>query len=45
MAGFDNDEQEKQFKRADKIKLKIPFYKLYFIILYFILIGIIIYAI
>lgn len=42
---YENDDQEKQFKRADKLKLKIPFYKLYFIILYFILIGIIIYAI
>ena len=45
MAGFDNEEQEKQFKRADKLKLKIPFYKLYFIVLYLVLIGIILYVI
>lgn len=42
---YENEEQEKATKRADKLKLRMPLYKLYFIILYFILIGIIIYAI
>jgi hypothetical protein len=31
---FENKEQEDEFKKADKLKLRIPLHKLYFIILY-----------
>ena len=41
---YESEEQEKATKRADKLKLRMPFYKFYFIILYLLLIGIIIYA-
>lgn len=41
---FDNDEQRKAFERADKLKLRVPFYKLYFAVLYILLICLAVYV-
>ena len=41
---YEDEEQKKQFEQADKLKLRIPFHKLYFVVLYCILIGIVLYA-
>jgi hypothetical protein len=41
---FEDDEQKKAFEQADKVKLRIPFHKLYFIVLYILLMGIVVYV-
>lgn len=35
---FQDDEQKKAFEQADKLKLRVPFYKLYFAVLYIVFI-------
>ena len=41
---FEDDDQKKAFEQADKVRLRIPFHKLYFVVLYCILIGIVLYV-